>query len=293
MMGSPSSTSDRNDVLGIDRIQFYRSVMDALHAAGVPCLVGGAYALRYYTGIARDTKDLDLFLRPRDVEKALASLQESGCQTELTSPAWLAKASHGAMFVDLIYRSGNGMARVDDVWFQRAESMRLFDAPVAVTPIEESIWSKAFTMERERFDLADIVHLIQARGGSLDWQHLLQRFGGEWRVLLSHLTLFQYCFPNERGIVPIWVMDELIHRLQTEIRTPVPPDAPKLCKGSLLSGAQFLIDTLFRGYTDARFDPQHTGMTDKEIRAWKKSLDHEQSKRMKDAMLMPPAMKPA
>ena len=39
---------------------FYKRVLQALDASGVPVLVGGAYALAVYTGIARDTKDFDL-----------------------------------------------------------------------------------------------------------------------------------------------------------------------------------------------------------------------------------------
>ena len=33
----------------------------------MPFLVGGAYAFERYTGIARHTKDFDLFIHPRDV----------------------------------------------------------------------------------------------------------------------------------------------------------------------------------------------------------------------------------
>jgi hypothetical protein len=41
--------------------------------------------------------------------------------------------------------------------------------PVRLCPPEEIIWSKAFIMERERYDGADISHLIRACQGRLDW----------------------------------------------------------------------------------------------------------------------------
>src|SRR5215210_3540573 len=40
---------------------FYCSALTTLLRAGVPFLVGGAYAFQRYTGIERHTKDLDVF----------------------------------------------------------------------------------------------------------------------------------------------------------------------------------------------------------------------------------------
>ena len=40
---------------------------------------------------------------------------------------------------------------------------------VLVAPAEESLWCKAFVMERERFDGADVAHIILAYGDRLDW----------------------------------------------------------------------------------------------------------------------------
>ncbi len=45
---------------------FYRLAMTLLNEAQIPYLVGGAYALERYTGVDRHTKDLDVFVRPRD-----------------------------------------------------------------------------------------------------------------------------------------------------------------------------------------------------------------------------------
>jgi acetyl-CoA acetyltransferase len=50
----------------------------ALGAARVPFVVAGAYAMFEYTGIYRDTKDLDVFLRRRDLEAARAALERAG-----------------------------------------------------------------------------------------------------------------------------------------------------------------------------------------------------------------------
>src|SRR5262245_30871364 len=58
---------------------FYRDAITRLNEARAPYLIGGAYALAHYTGIQRHTKDLDLFVRPRDYDAVMALLAASGC----------------------------------------------------------------------------------------------------------------------------------------------------------------------------------------------------------------------
>src|SRR4051794_34884992 len=84
-----------NLVLDPEACAFYRRAMEALDAARVPFLVGGAFALERYTGITRYTKDFDVFVRPRNTTLALATLEEAGYRTELTFPHWLGKAYCG------------------------------------------------------------------------------------------------------------------------------------------------------------------------------------------------------
>ena len=45
---------------------FYVRTLAVLNEAGVPFLVGGAYALAKHAGIERHTKDLDIFVRRND-----------------------------------------------------------------------------------------------------------------------------------------------------------------------------------------------------------------------------------
>ena len=88
--------------------------MARMRAADIPFLVGGAFAYSRYSGIHRGTKDLDVFLRPEDVPRTLALFERSGYRSELTFPHWLAKVSCDELFIDFIFSSGNGIARVDD-----------------------------------------------------------------------------------------------------------------------------------------------------------------------------------
>ena len=93
--------------------------------------------------------------------------------------------------------------------------------PVKLCPAEEMIWSKAYVQERERFDGADIAHLIRCRGEAIDWRRLLRRFGEHWRVLFGHLVLFGFIYPAERDKIPAWLLKELSDRLVNEIEGAV------------------------------------------------------------------------
>ena len=66
--------------------------------------------------------------------------------------------------MDVIFNSGNGVARVDDLWFDHAPRTNVLGVIVRLSPAEEMIWSKAFIQERERFDGADVLHLLREVG---------------------------------------------------------------------------------------------------------------------------------
>ena len=147
--------------------EFYLDTLLRLKAAGVPFMVGGAFAFTRYASMHRDTKDLDLFVRPDDAAPVLGLMRSAGYRTELTFPHWLGKIHAGENFVDIIFSSGNGVARVDDRWFEHAVAGEVLGETVKLCPPEEMIWSKAFIQERERFDGADVLHLFYTLGASL------------------------------------------------------------------------------------------------------------------------------
>jgi hypothetical protein len=246
---------------------FYCETLRTLNESGVEYLVGGAFALAPYTGIVRNTKDFDIFIRRGDCERVLAYLAARGYRTEVTFPHWLAKAycaDGSGDFIDIIYGSGNGVAVVDDLWFEHATESEVLGCPARLCPPEEMIWSKSFVQERERFDGADIAHLLRASGDRLDWPRLLARFGPHWRVLLGHLVFYGFAYPGERGRVPAWVLEELTARLLEEARRA--PEDGRVCRGTLVSREQYLIDIDAWGYTDARLSEGH--MSREEVAHW-------------------------
>ena len=245
--------------------EFCQNVLRLLSDQGIEFMVGGYDALRHHTGIDRRTKDFDLMVRPSEVDGVLQICRSAGYGVELTYSHWLAKIHDGECFIDLIFNSGNGLCAVDDEWSSRSVPSVILETPVKIIPVEELIWQKAYIMERERFDGADIAHLLLKCGERLDWGRLLSRFGSDWRVLLSHLVLFGFIYPSRRSLIPNGVMNELLPRVNREQQGS--PARTNVCNGTLLSRSQYTADIDIDGFEDGRLD-ERSAMTAREITEW-------------------------
>jgi hypothetical protein len=250
--------------------QFYRAALGKLDDEKLPYLVGGAYAFARYTGIERHTKDFDIFIRREDWPRAKEILERAGYKSDLTFPHWLGKAFQDDDFIDLIFSAGNGVAVVDELWFDHAVDGVVLDMEVKLIPAEEMIWSKGLIMERERFDGADVAHVIHAVGQKLDWRRLIDRYGPHWRALYAHIILFGFIYPSKRSNVPGWVIEELTNRVLQESKQPDASD--KICNGTIISRQQYLKDIGEWGYADARLQPLGN-MTADEIAHWTAGID--------------------
>ncbi|HSF56458.1 MAG TPA: hypothetical protein VLD83_00150, partial [Candidatus Binatia bacterium] len=62
---------------------FYRRVLGILNRTPVPFLMGGGFALEFYTRLGRGPKDMDLLIQRRDLDKVFQALTESGLRPEL------------------------------------------------------------------------------------------------------------------------------------------------------------------------------------------------------------------
>jgi len=264
--------------LAPEALEFYRQSMNLLKEAQVPFLVGGAYAFTRYTGIVRHTKDFDVFVQQRDFDRALDAFARCGYEVDRTFPYWLGKAFQGGDFVDVIFSSGNCIARVDELWFEHATDDEVLGVPAQLVPAEEMIWSKSFIMERERFDGADIAHVLHSRYADLDWQRLVDRFGDNWRILLAHLLLFGFIYPDDADRIPVRTMDDLLDKVKKETRIggPAGPDG-RLCRGPILSRSQYLVDIEEWGYRDARLEPEGA-MSAGDIAHWTAAAREEEAK---------------
>src|SRR5207237_7954921 len=80
--------------------------------------------------------------------------------------------------------------------------------------------------------------------------------------------------PSEGRRIPEAVMRECMRLLEHEMRHAT---SRKICRGTLTSRAQYLVDLELWGYEDARLAP-HGSMTEEDASIWTAAIDAEASR---------------
>jgi Nucleotidyl transferase of unknown function (DUF2204) len=242
-MASPNSgpivSSSLPPDLSPQQEQLYREILVLLNRSRIPYAVSGAFALQQFTGIWRTTKDLDVFITAKNASAALDLLHAEGFRCEVCDPIWLAKAHRDGYFVDFITGMSNGAITVADSWIERSTAAAVLDVPSRTLAPEELLVSKLFVTRRERFDGADIAHIIFASKGSLNWDRVMTLAGPHSEVLLWALQLYQYIYPAQSSYVPAELWTKLIDQLRSNVLNPNPHAR---FRGSLIDENMFAID---------------------------------------------------
>jgi Nucleotidyl transferase of unknown function (DUF2204) len=234
----PVTSSIAPDLPG-EQEALFREVLGLLEEKCIPIVVSGAFALRQHTGIFRFTKDLDLFLTAQNAPRALSCLEQRGFETEICDSVWLAKAHRDDFYVDLITGMSNAAIIVEDSWISRAQPAVIHGVRTHVLAPEELIASKLFVTRRERFDGADIAHVIYRTKGNLDWNRVCEIVGEHWEMLFWALVLYRYVYPAQTDFVPERLWKELIERFQKAVSSR---DRTAGFRGSLVDENMFAID---------------------------------------------------
>jgi hypothetical protein len=241
--GEPLLTPVQEAVYGLS--------IQVLNEANITYAVGAAFARHAYTSIWRYTKDLDIFLLPQQLKKALLALQAAGFETEVVDGHWLAKARRDGYFVDLIFGTGHGQIPVDEDSFRGSSDGEIVGIQTRLIPVEEMIASAAYIAGRNRFDGGDIVHLIRSTRGQLDWQRILNRIGeNRGELLLWYLIMFDFIYPGHSDYLPKDLMVELFEQVTHRWEHQSPNE--KKFRGSLLDPFSYQVDTEDWGYHDMR-----------------------------------------
>jgi len=228
---------------------FYSEVLQLMARSRIPFLVSGTYALASYTGIDRPTKDVDVFAKAGDALRMLSYFREHGFDVETVDERWLSRITRGPLFVDLITNMPTVTTHVSDDWFEDAPNAELFGAKVKLVPPTQFIWSKIFVQDHHRYDAADVAHMILKCHDRVDWKKLLDHMELYWEVLLMALLNFRFVYPSERDLVPNWLMQDLLGRLNDQ--TGVGPPGKKVCRGRIFSPRDYAIDVEQWGFSDA------------------------------------------
>ena len=201
------------EVIPDDQWALYQEVIRAVRATGEPFILGGAFASAAYSGVFRNTKDLDLFILPDSRDEVVAAVTRLGMADyydELQyDRGWIYRATRDGFIVDLIWMMANRRAPVDQAWMTRGPELVIRGERLRVLPAEELIWAKIYIMHRDRCDWPDVFNLLHAEGPTLDWEHLIQRVGEDARLLAGALSTFAWLCPDRAAELPALVWRRL------------------------------------------------------------------------------------
>ncbi len=191
----------------------YRQVIRAARKRGIPFATGGAFGLAAYTGHCRNTKDLDLYILPRDREAMIRVLKDCGLSDYYDQLAydrrWIYRSFQDDTIVDAIWAMANLRAEVDEGWLESGREVEIAGECVRALPVEELIWAKLYVLQRDRCDWPDILNLLAFAGASLDWERLLERVGDDLPVLRGVLSVFGWMAPGISETLPLWLWDRI------------------------------------------------------------------------------------
>jgi hypothetical protein len=186
--------------------ELYGRAIRELRKSGIPFVLGGGFALATFTGRWRDTKDIDFYIHPQDREAAIAALTRAGFEDYYSRRAydrnWIYRSTRSGVIVDIIWAMANQRAQVDDLWIERAGSIRIRQEELKVLPMEEFMWCKLYIMQRDHCDWTDVFNLLYAVGPRLDWMHLIKRVGEDLPLLKAILTVFAWLCPEAARKLP-------------------------------------------------------------------------------------------
>lgn len=211
-------------------------VLRAIEKLGIDFAVGGGLAVSFYTGQWRNSKDLDIYVLPKDRDAVIAAVNATGMSDYYEQAAydrnWIYRAHRDGVIVDLIWAMANGSGDVDHAWLRDGAVAVLRGEEVRLLAAEELFWSKSHVLQRDRCDWPDLLNMLYTAGPALDWRRLLARcrsqvdaratstaIRSEYRLLGSIVMLFSWVAPGRAAQLPRWLWSEL------DIAPP-PADAP-------------------------------------------------------------------
>ena len=146
--------------------------MTTLRDAHIPFLLIGGIGSAVY-GRDRGTRDIDLFVRPENSNRALEALAAAGFDTRVEYEHWLSKATKDGVLVDVIFRSSRDVL-LDDEMLARSRTVSFRGRDVPVAPPEDLVVMKAVAASEDtpRYWYDAIAIVAHAE---LDWDYLLAR----------------------------------------------------------------------------------------------------------------------
>ncbi len=200
--------ADSADMVDEANWELYENVMDACALAGITFALGGAFSLATYTGITRNTKDLDLYVLPCDRARAIDVVTGLGLKDYFDEAPyerhWIYRAHQNDTIIDVIWAMAIKRAEVD-TWWMSGPSVQLRGRTVKVLPAEAILLDKLYIIQRERCDWPDVLNLLYSHGQKLDWKDVLKHLGDDVPLLSGALSVFRWLSPGVAARFPEWL----------------------------------------------------------------------------------------
>lgn len=194
----------------------FREALVGLNEAGLPYVIGGAFAMHHYSGVWRFTNDLDVYIHRASVPIAVEVLSSIGFRDFGEQAAgdreWIYHAMKDGTLMDVIWQPPNRVTSFDGSFFERGSEGSFLGIPVRFMAAEDLVMAKVFTLNHQRSDWPDVFQVIRGVGGRLNWRYVLTKLGDNWPVLLSLIVLYDWVYPSETCKVPEFVRDDLLRR---------------------------------------------------------------------------------
>jgi hypothetical protein len=156
-----------------DLVATMKRATAVLRDAGIEAMLGGGLAI-WARGGPHTDHDVDLYLRPRDAERALEALVQAGFRGERPSEDWLFKArDDDGNLVDLIFRPAGG--EIDDAHFARARELEVSAQTTLVASIDDVLVSKLMAITEQEPDYRAILEVARALREQADWSEIRAR----------------------------------------------------------------------------------------------------------------------
>jgi predicted nucleotidyltransferase len=180
----------------------------ALRGADITFLLMGGLATSVL-GRGRGVTDIDLFVRDRDVGSALSALRDSGFETLVVSPNWLAKGFKDDVLVDVISRSTHDITLTDEI-LERAIEVDVHGRRLPCVSPEDLIVMKAVaTTEDTGRYWYDALSLLGRP--DLDWAYLARRAKQHGA---KRLISFLFFAQSMDLLVPDEIVEDLIEAVR-------------------------------------------------------------------------------
>jgi hypothetical protein len=143
-----------------------------LRDAEVPFALTGGSAV-YARGGPFSEHDVDVLVRPGDVDTAVRALVEAGMRAAEAPEDWLRKVYDGEVLVDLIHRPAE--LTVTDETLAGADEMQVGPMSAPVAPATDVLVQKLLVLGPHHCDYTWVLPAARALREQVDWAQLAER----------------------------------------------------------------------------------------------------------------------